>query len=272
MIRAFLLIYTIMIPLHATNIINQMIYEKEDSVDIMLSFDAPYEGKVIQKKDGENSILILSNTTIQEKATIDIESPIVQKLQLIPYQKQLFIELSGTDDFQVDASKTVDLYGLRLRVKPLHLQALESPALDEELSQIETKKEDGVEGAYLKMMLVLFALMAFLYFLKKWLDNRTQGVGGNWLFNNSPSREKSDIKIIQQRAVDIKNRVALIGYGDKEYLVLLGNTNVLLERFDSTKAAQESDFESVLSQNQEELSHFIKKKKFDAYKEEIARD
>ena len=272
MIRTFVLIFTIMIPLHATKIINQMIYEKEDAVDIMLSFDAPYEGKVIQKKDGENSILILSNTSIEEKASINITSPIVQKLQLIPYQKQLFIELSGLDDFQVDASKTVDLYGLRLRVKPLHLEAIKTPALDEEISQIETKKEDGVEGAYLKMMLVLFALMAFLYFLKKWMDKRTQGVGGNWLFNNHTSKEKSNIKIIHQRAVDIKNRVALIGYGEKEYLVLLGNTNLLLDSFDAEKRVQADDFESVLSQNQEDLSHFIKKKKFDAYKEEIARD
>jgi hypothetical protein len=261
-----------MIPLHATNVINQMIYEKEDSVDIMLSFDAPYEGKVIQKKDGESSILILENTSIQEKASLQINSAIVQKLQLIPFQKQLFIELSGEDDFQVDASKTVDLYGLRLRVKPLQDLAIDTPIFEEKLSQIETKKEDGVEGAYLKVMLVLFALMALLYFLKKWLDNRTQGINGNWLFNNATSKQKSDIKIIQQRAIDIKNRVALVRYNDKEYLILLGNTNILLDSFDTVKEQQINDFDTVLSQNQEDLSHFIKKKKFAAYKEEIARD
>jgi flagellar biogenesis protein FliO len=261
-----------MIPLHATNLINQMIYEKENAVDIMLSFDEPYQGKVIQKKDGEDTILILNNTHIDKKATIDIDSPIVQKLQLLPYKKQLFIQLSSRDGFQVDASKTVDLYGLRLRVKPIHIESIDTPDLDEEISQIETKKEDGVEGAYLKMMLVLFTLMASLYLLKKWMDKRSQGINTNWLFNTPTSKEKNNIKIIHQRAIDIKNRVALIGYGEKEYLVLLGNTNILLDSFSEKTGENGGDFESVLSQNQEDLSHFIKKKKFDAYKEEISRD
>ena len=253
----------------AGNIINQNIYEKENSVDIMLSFDAPYQGKIIQKKGSENRVFILEDTNIDKKSITEINSPIMQKLQLIPFKGKVFIQLTGVDDFEVDASKTVDNYGLRLRVTPnaslIDIAPIKEP-------QFKTKKEDEIGYAYLKVMLLMAALITFLYLFKNWLQKRGGDFQGNWLFDKKDEKNKSGIKVKQQRAIDMKNTLALIAYRDKEYLLLLGTSNLLLDTFDADDAQTKNDFDTLLSQNEEQLNDFIKRKnsKFDDYKQKIS--
>jgi len=269
MIKNLLLLFFTM-PLLSGTVINQNIYEKVGSVDIMLSFDVPYEGKIIQKKEEENRIYILENTKIDKKTTTDINSPIIQKLQLIPYDGKLFIELIGIDEFEVDASKTVDNYGLRLRITPIvHLSEL-APIKER---SYETKKEDNIGSAYLKVMLFLALLIAFLYLLKRWLLTRGKDFKGSWLFDKSTQKNKNNIKVLQQHPLDVKNRLTLVSYGDKEYLLLLGNNNLLLDTFEASDH-HESDFDKILSKNEEQLDDFIKLKnrKFDDYKEKISKE
>lgn len=271
MIKIALLLF-LNLPLFSGTLLNQNIYEKEDSVDIMLSFDTPYEGNIVQKKGEENSVFILDDITIDKKTIQAINSPIIQKLQLIPYENQLFIELIGEDAFEVDASKTVDNYGLRLRITPLFpAESLQELSFEKEAKAYQTKKEENIGSAYLKVMLVLAGLIAFLYFLKKWLAKRTGSFQGSWLFEKSGEKSKNNIKIVQQRAIDMKNRIALVSYGEKEYLLLLGNSNLVLDTFE---ASQENDFDKELAKNEEQLSDFIKlkNKKFDAYKEKISNE
>ena len=261
------------LPLLSNTIIKQNIFEKDDSVDIMLTFDAPFEGKITKKKDEKNTILILEDVSIGAKITKDINSSIVQTLQLIPTEKQLFIQLSGKDDFTLDASKTIDLYGLRLRIKTtqnLANEKLQNLSMQEEIKTIQTKKEDNIASAYLKMILVLVALMGFLYLLKKWMENRGENIQGSWLFEKTNSKKKKSVKIIEQHPIDIKNKVARIAYGEKEYLVLLGNSNLLLDTFERTK--NEESFDNVLTQNKEALEEFITQKSshLNRYKEKAS--
>ncbi len=264
-----LLFLFLSLSLFAGNVINQNIYEKENSVDVMLSFDTPYKGKIIQKKEAENRVFILENTTIDKKSITEINSHVVQKLQLIPFDGKLFIELSGVDDFEVDASKTVDNYGLRLRITPLIGTADIAPIKE---ASYETKKEDNIGSAYLKVLLILALLIAFLYLLKNWLQKRGGDFQGTWLFDKKGEKNHAGIKVKQQRAIDVKNRLALVAYRDKEYLLLLGSSNLLLDTFNADGQSVKSDFDEVLSENEEQLNDFIKLKnrKFDDYKQKIS--
>jgi hypothetical protein len=274
--KLLLLLFTLS-SLFSATVINYNIYEKEDeeSVDIMLSFDAPYEGKIIQKQNKGNKIFILENTGIEKKTIETIHSEIVQKLQLVPFQNRLFIELSAQKPFQVDASKTIDHYGLRLRVTPLIEESkLSDFVIKSEEKKIETKKEDHISTAYLKVIAILFALVALLYLLKNWIQKQGGSLQGSWLFDKKQTPNQERIKIIHQRALDVKNRVALISYGEKEYLILLGTNNLLLDTFHQDSHPAESEFDEVLSQNQEALKSFIKKKgdKLQEYKEKISKE
>jgi len=259
--------------LFAVTITNQEIYENNNSIDIMFSFDAPYKGKIIQKQDAKNKIFILEHTTIEKKTTRQIHSNILQKLQLIPYHDKIFIELFGENSFQVEASKTIDNYGVRLRITPTPTEeTLSTYVIPKKEEPIQTKKEDNISAAYLKVMGLLLALIAFLYLLKKWLENRGDTLKGGWLFESKKSTQNSSIKVKHQRAIDVKNRVALIAYGDKEYLLLLGNNNLLLDTFTPTKKQEQNSFDDVLADNEEALEHYIKQNatKLQEYKQKIS--
>jgi len=76
--------------------------------------------------------------------------------------------------------------------------------------------------AYLKMLVVLGAIIMLLLYVKKLLEKK------NFLNINN-----NDLVIKSQKMIDTKNRVALLGYKNREYLVILGENNLLLDSFDS---------------------------------------
>ena len=266
MMKGLILSSLLTFPLLSGELISQNIYEKEDSIDIMFSFDVPYEGTITQKKEENQRILILDDITIPKQITKDINSSIIQTLQLVHFEKKLFITLTGHDAFIVDASKTIDNYGLRLRIKPLETLSELAPIKE---ATFETKKEDDLGSSYIKMFMVLALLIGFLYLLKNWLLSRGENMQHSWLFANSTQKNKNALKIVQQRALDVKTKVALVSYADKEYLVLLGSSNLLLDTFDTHA---ENDFDKVLSKNEETLNDFIKHKKFDDYKQKVSTE
>jgi flagellar biogenesis protein FliO len=228
---ALLLLFTSY--LFSTTITNHNIYKQDDSVDLMLTFDKPYLGKITKKKDNDSTILMLENLNITESVTEPIKSKILQKIRILPYKKDVFIKVDSQKLYTLEASKTIDNYGLRIRVKPHILQPIKT-------KKFETKKEQNLSGSFLKVIAVLGFLLGLLYLLKKWLLNsgKTQS---SWLFHKDSSK-KQDIKILYQKALDTKNRVALIEYNDMDYLVILGSNNLVLDKFKSEPIAAHISF------------------------------
>ena len=76
--------------------------------------------------------------------------------------------------------------------------------------------------SYIKMLVVLAIIIAFLLFMKKIVEKK-----------NITGLISNDIQIKSTKMIDTKNRISVISYKDKEYLVLLGDNNLLLDSFDS---------------------------------------
>ncbi len=264
MSRILLLLFTLVISLFSSTLTQWHLYPKKDSVDIMLSFDTPYKGKIKQKKEDFSKIFILENSHIEQNITKEVNTPLLRKMQLISIDNQLYIKLSAQNSIDVDASKTIDNYGLRLRIKP---EA--SPLFKEELVPYQTKKEDHIATAYLKVLFVMALLLGVLYLFKRWLNQRQGMTKGSWLFQNIKKDKKDSIQILQQRPLDMKNRIVHIVYKEKEYLLLLGNSNLLLDTFSHHDS---NDFDTVLSENEEALEQFIRqdKSQVDAYKAKLS--
>ncbi len=85
--------------------------------------------------------------------------------------------------------------------------------------------------AYIKMLLALGAIVAFLFWLKSYLIKK----------NFIDIKKNEDIKIIAQKPLDSKNRVTIIKYKNKEYLLLVGESGYLIDKFDT--------FDKVLKEN-----------------------
>jgi len=234
--------------LFSTTITNHNIYKQDDSIDLMLTFDTPYLGKISKKKEADSTILMLENIQIQESITEEITSPILQKVRILPYNNQVFIKVEALKPYTIEASKTIDNHGLRIRVKPEVLQTLQTP-------KFETKKEQDISSSFLKVIAVLSFLVLLLYLLKRWITNLKQN-SANWLFHKDPNK-KQDIKIVHQKALDTKNRVALLEYHGINYLVILGSNNIVLDKFKSGEKGESETFDTLLTQNGRKLDALL---------------
>ena len=270
--RFFLSLLFSINALLASNIISHNIYERSDRVDIMLLFDSPFDGKITKKEDSSSTILILQNAIIDKKITEKINSKIVQNLSLTPYKNQTFVEIDSKNQFEVSASKTVDNFGLRLRIKPKNGIKDDNLLASKIASNKYTTKQDSsdITTAFIKVVSVLLLLVVILYFLKNWITNRANST--SWLFSNQ-STKKQNIKILNQRALDTKNRIALIKFKEHSYLVILGSSNILLDKF-KNDAIDEKEFENILHDNTQKLDQFFKSKvdKLNIYKNRASKD
>jgi len=104
--------------LWGSNLSTYNVYERSDRVDIMLSFDAPYSGTILQeRKDGAITLLFkdLQNDQNIEKS---VNSSILQELLFEPRGQNLALVIKSDAQVAVSASKTTDGFGLRIRVTP----------------------------------------------------------------------------------------------------------------------------------------------------------
>jgi flagellar biogenesis protein FliO len=213
----------------------------------MLTFDEPYLGKITKKREENSTILMLDNIQLKESITKNIDSPIIQKFQILPYKKQIFIKVDAHNPYTIEASKTVDNYGLRIRIKPNFLKTLQ-------VAKFETKKEQDISGSFIKVILLLSFMIFLLYFLKRWLEGKNQTTA-SWLFGKDKN-SKENIQITKQKALDTKNRVTLIEYNGTSYLMILGTTNILLDKF-KTRNDTGDKFDELLDQNSQKLDEVL---------------
>jgi len=275
MIKYIIIVSLLISTILANQILNQKIYDDDNKIDILISFKEPYNEKISKVDDKDGEIILLKNATINSRVEKNIVSPLAQKLIISPYANGSIIKIESDEKFLLSASKTHDNRGLRLRVTPKEDISLDDSLVVDEQDKIVTKKESDISSAYLKMLLILALLLLFLYLLKRWVVAKRGSINGSWLFNeknnkqNSKSVNRSSIKIVTQRAIDHKNRVALISFEDRKYLLLIGENNLLLDRFDSDLNSLENSFESELKDKQTALDEFIQK---DNYKLKSYKD
>lgn len=116
--RIFAALLLFFAALWGSNLSTYNIYERSDRVDVMLSFDAPYNGTILQeRKDGAITLLFkdLQNDQNIEKS---VNSSILQELLFEPRGQNLALVIKSDARVAVSASKTTDGFGLRIRVTP----------------------------------------------------------------------------------------------------------------------------------------------------------
>ncbi|MEK6658597.1 MAG: hypothetical protein AABY36_02820, partial [Campylobacterota bacterium] len=114
MIR-LLLIFIIPFSLYASKILSYNIYDRTDRVDVMITFDTPYEG-VIKQKTNDSAISIkLQDTSIESSKIKQLSSKYIKSITISPMQGYTEIVAEVPPSVTLQASKTSDAYGLRLR-------------------------------------------------------------------------------------------------------------------------------------------------------------
>ena len=97
----------------------------------------------------------------------------------------------------------------------------------------------------------------------------------SWLFNPKDENQE-DVNIRFSKQIDQVNRVIMVDYGNLSYLILAGNDNILLDKFEDNKPVTNNEFEEILKSRNEELTELLQlnnskeKEPFQTYKEKAA--
>ncbi|HEX5711226.1 MAG TPA: hypothetical protein VFX68_07740 [Sulfuricurvum sp.] len=278
--------------LFGSKILSYNVYDRHDRVDIMLTFDTPYEG-VLRQNQQENIITIkLEEASIDAPINKNIHSAYLENITITPTDEQLQITAKVKNGVILQASKTSDSYGLRLRFSP--------PASVSELSSQEnpdrlalpTKNASEFERSYYVVIGILVVGIIILFWLKRSIAQKTTAMQSQpvtpWLSSFTSKKrpltnttipvgniESGGVQIRFQKTLDAAHSVAMLDFGTQSYLVLLGNNTILLDKFQDNIPVNQNDFETLLQSKHRELDGFfqighVEDEVFDAYKEKAS--
>lgn len=278
--RYITLLFALSATLFSSTLLTYNIYEREDRVDIMLSFDSPYEGKIFQQKGANLISLILLDLNSDQLIEKSINSNIVQEFSIEPTQNGIVATLKSKNPIGVYASKTVDGFGLRIRSKLMVPPIKSTPVPTQTKANIPEKNTplSLANTKYMVVIGVMFLLLIFLFWLKRKIKNQNSSKisknRSSWLFKGAELSE--EFHIVSQKALDTNNKVVLISFQGNRYLAITGTTNLLLDKFGSKgQVRNEDDFEAIFEQNRQKLDAYLKlqqNSKLDNYKQKVSEE
>lgn len=282
--------------LFGSKILSYNIYDRQDHVDVMLTFDTPYEGVLRQNRQGSIIVIKLEEASIDSSLVKTINSQFLQKLSISPNADQIQIVANVPDNVILKASKTSDSYGLRLRFNP----QLTSPAGSSVTTQdsasastLPTKPGNEFEQSYYVVIGILVIGIGILFWLKQGIAKKTIRMREEpktpWSFNSDKKSNtvlsttaslanalgSGGVQIRFQKTLDASHSVAMLDFGTQSYLVLLGNNTILLDKFQDNIPISQNEFESMLKSKHQELDGFFQlgttqDESFDSYKEKAS--
>ena len=271
MSRSVLLILLFVSSLFAANILSYNIYDRTDRVDVMLTFDTPYHGKILKSRYDSKIVLKLYDAKIESSKIKQLSSHFLRSLSINPMDGYTQIVASvPNDDIVLKASKTADAYGLRLRfvkkdaiqtASRLKKQASKTSTEGKIFPNLPTKQRSDVSTSYYVVITILIIAVIVMLLLKRKLAHTPtpQKEQKSWLFKGgSPkapamqsakvsTRADEDVSIRFQKRIDEHNSVVMLDFQEQSYLLLLGeHNNILLEKFYDNIPATQGEFEMML--------------------------
>ncbi|ANE33064.1 hypothetical protein [Campylobacter hyointestinalis] len=283
----FLLLLFISLPIFASNLLTYNIYERGDRVDIMLSFDSAYDGSLKQQSGNGVTDLLLSDLVIDNDIDKSINSDIIQNLFITTTADKTAtkVELKWNEPISITASKTADKFGLRIRVAKLN-QAIKTVIPPNIKTKDSTNASYDIDSKYITVIIILFVLLIVLFFVKKMIMK--QKIAANSPFTVSkgtPTKKQQPVKnsfvpvgdgveVLYEKSLDETNKVALLSFEGKRYLVLFGSSNVLLDKFGEDKIKDEEDFEVFFEENRQKLGRYLEDRRnsLNSYKDMMSKD
>ncbi|MDD5211564.1 MAG: hypothetical protein PHV62_04055 [Sulfuricurvum sp.] len=282
--------------LFGSKILSYNVYDRHDHVDVMLTFDTPYEGVLRQNRQGDVIVIKLEAATIDTPVTKVITSDFLQKLSITSSADQIQIVANVPANVLLQASKTSDSYGLRLRFNPPTASPLVGNTGGQntaETSTLPTKQGNEFEQSYYVVIAILVIGIGILFWLKQGIAKKTIRMREEpktpWLFNSdkksnpilssntslASSLEGGGVHIRFQKTLDSSHSVAMLDFGTQSYLVLLGNNTILLDKFQDNIPISQNEFETMLKSKHQELDSFFQlgttqDESFDSYKEKAS--
>ncbi len=260
-----ILILLLPLLLFGSKILSYNVYERSNRVDVMLTFDTPFEGKLSQVTRNNQIILKLKGASIEAPKIKNINASYLHKMTITPINSHTEIILQTAKDVSMSASKTSDAYGLRLRFikgTPVTKSPAKEASAIAGLSNLPTKAANEFNNSYYIVIAVLLIGIFIMLWLKKRMGAPQAKGKQPWLFKGGAKKEGISVRF--QKPLDPKNRVVMLDYEGHSYLVVIGTSNVLLDKYNGDKPiSTQSEFDKILDDNRTELDSYLQLDKSD---------
>lgn len=234
----------------ASTITSHNIYTRDNRVDIMLAFDTPFDTPVQQQKGDDFIKITLVGVKVNENINEQISSDFVTQMKITSYDGKIEVLLKTVNSTTIIASKTVDGFGLRLRVKSKDVASKDKLANIKDSIKKEIESKDSSSSTdyskYYMVVAILLLIFILLLVVKKVVEK------SRFKNRNSQNSKEPNLSILYQKMVDDKNRLMLFEFEGVEYLLMVGNSNILLNKKDiknqnSEKSkTKQQEFEDML--------------------------
>jgi len=227
--RLFFLFIPIL--LFSANLIDVNFFEDKNKLDVLFSLDDKFSGQV--KKINDSS-LIITNIKTDKVIQKEFNKKFINSIAICSINDGVKMDISASEKFKTSVALTPDEFGLRFRIEKLVF--LDSNKTKPEI-KLSTNQKKLDLFSYIIGIVILLLIAIFLWLLKRKVINLPM--------------VKETLKVLIQKPVDAKNKVVLFEYQNRKYLMLIGNTNVLLDVFvdDIAIPKNETQFDEFLKLN-----------------------
>lgn len=227
------LLLLIPIFLFSANLINVNFFEGKNKLDILFSLDNKFNGQI---KKVNSSSFIIPNIKSDKVIQKEFNKKFINSIIIAPVDDGVKIDILANEKFKTSFALTPDEFGIRFRIEKI--TSLNQTKSDLQFSNNQEKLD---LFSYVIGIIILFFIAIFLWFFKRKAINLPIA--------------KENMKVLIQKPIDTKNKVILFEYQNRKYLMLIGNTNVLLDVFVDDIA---------IPKNEVQFDEFLKlNKKFD---------
>jgi len=215
--------------LFGANLINVNFFEGKNKLDVLFSLDGAFKGKV---KQIAPSSYILTNIQTDKVIQKEFKNNFINSIIISPEKEGVRIDITSNKKIKTSVALTPDGYGVRFRIMDANPVAKTTKAENIKNMTVQTQGLDMV--SYLVGISILIILAFVLWYIKKKSVHLP--------------KLKEDMKVLAQKPVDAKNKIVLFDYQGRKYLMLIGNTNVLLDVFveDVAVPKNEAQFDEML--------------------------
>lgn len=153
----------LMINLNAATLMTYEVVENSGNIDLRLSFDSPFDGKIFQKKEENTLKIILNNTTSNEKFITQLRSNIISSFVIENVNDTVEINIKGVKGLKASAGTLEGGLILNINLKDESMSGVDLPTKDKEE---KNSSSNNFQTLFLALFCLIIAAMIFVIFKK----------------------------------------------------------------------------------------------------------
>jgi hypothetical protein len=286
--KIFVVTLALFCNLFAANMLSMSVNENNELVEMNLAFDSVFEGAIEQNATDKNVTLKISGISIDSKKDLSLSQNwlVGRAIMTKDGASGVYLTLETKKEIAIEALKNNDGYKLQLKLtpKPVATDVNVTSAKTAATAKPIDNNEPEFGWRYIVVVSFLTFLVAVMFYIKKKYPVRkpteNKDAKSSWLLPKDFKAEdipSDEVNIITQSFLDPNNKLMLVEYNNIKYLLLVGSTNVVVDRYYGEDAQIEgNDFKRIMAENERKLAEFLKPQakisEFDAYRSKAEGD